>query len=250
MSTSIPSAEPTPEQRLAEAVDQTESAFMQALLNHFEFHASQGRTDEPIETAARFVNCTRDPEDRARRYLLLGSVSESARRYDLAATLYSGGVKLEPTAWEIWYWLNNNLGYSLNRLGRFQESARLCRAAIRADPVRHNAYKNLGIALQGEGLFAEAADAFITAIRLAPGDRRAFDYLEALVAEHREAVAAVIADIDAVLERFRVCVESRARAEEEQAASEPENAPNRGRARRRAGPRARKQARGQEGGNV
>ena len=62
----------------------------------------------------------------------------------------------------------NNLGFALNRLGRYADGEALCRQAIALDPRRASAYKNLGLSLQGEGRVVEAARAFVTATQVGP----------------------------------------------------------------------------------
>ena len=85
-----------------------------------------------------------------------------------------------------WYLLNNNLGYSLNQLGRHGEAESYCRAAIAIDAGRHNAHKNLGLSLQGQGKYLEAAQCFLQATQAAPDDLRALGHLEDLLAQHEE----------------------------------------------------------------
>ena len=53
-------------------------------------------------------------------------------------------------------------------------------------PTRPNGHKNLGIALAGQGNFREAAQCFVTATRVDASDRRSFDLLTKLLAEHPE----------------------------------------------------------------
>ena len=53
-----------------------------------------------------------------------------------------------------------------------------CRAAIRIDPQRYNAHKNLGLSLEGLGRYAEAAQAFVEAVRAEASDPRALKHLE------------------------------------------------------------------------
>ena len=58
----------------------------------------------------------------------------------------------------------------------------MAREAIRIDPERHNAYKNLGLALMEQGGLRAAAEGFRRARDLCPTDGRAAHYL-ALVEE-------------------------------------------------------------------
>ena len=85
-----------------------------------------------------------------------------------------------------WHFLNNNLGYSLNQIGRHGEAEAYTRAAIAIDPGRHNAHKNLVISLQGQGNYLEAPRSFLRATHAQPDDVRALDHLEDLLAKHEE----------------------------------------------------------------
>jgi tetratricopeptide (TPR) repeat protein len=84
------------------------------------------------------------------------------------------------------YFVYNNLGYSLVRLGRFLEAEEGCRQAIEIDPQRPNAFKNLGLALQGQGRHAEAAQCFVKATQVNASDARSLRHLESLLADHAE----------------------------------------------------------------
>ena len=82
--------------------------------------------------------------------------------------------------------INNNLGYCLNCLGECTRAEEYCRTAIRIDPGRHNAYKNLGVSLQGQRRIVEAAKAFIASVWRCPKDPRALSHLAALTEAHPE----------------------------------------------------------------
>jgi tetratricopeptide (TPR) repeat protein len=85
-----------------------------------------------------------------------------------------------------WYFINNNLGYSLNMLGKFDEGEPFCRAAICIDAQRPNAFKNLGIACRGQGRYIEAADCFVKATQVDASDSRSLKLLEELIEQHPE----------------------------------------------------------------
>ena len=82
--------------------------------------------------------------------------------------------------------LEERLQPVLNLERRYEEAERHCRSAIRIDPRRHNAHKNLGIALQGLERHAAAAKSFLRAAQLCPADGRALGHLEELLAAHGE----------------------------------------------------------------
>ena len=143
-----------------------------------------------------------DIEARARFYLMLGGAAEFTKDYPAAVDYYAQAWALEPAEPLTWYYVNNNLGFSLNTLGRFEEGERFCRIAIDADPDRYNAWKNLGISRAGQGDLVDAARCLIRATHAYPLDRRAFDLLVKLVAEHPEIVAAV-PELERDIEHYR-----------------------------------------------
>lgn len=151
--------------------------------------------ENPLDDANRILEQaladTDDPEKRAYCCLQLGVLMEEHNAFGSAARWYSRGHALEPLDGPLWYFLNNNLGYSLNQILRFPDAEGYCRAAIAVDGSRHNAYKNLGVSLTGQKRFAEAAASFVKATRTLPADRRALLCLEHLVAARPELLSAV-----------------------------------------------------------
>lgn len=124
------------------------------------------------------------PEEQAERILDMVQTPERVGDNRAALDVYTKAFELSQEANPIWYLLNNNLGYCLNMEGRHQEAEIHCRAAIKIDPARHNAYKNLGIALQGQGKYSDAARSFMAAAIACSEDGRAFRHLEDLIAAH------------------------------------------------------------------
>jgi tetratricopeptide (TPR) repeat protein len=111
--------------------------------------------------------------------------------YTSACEFYSKGLSLNPQSGFTRYFLNNNIGYSLNQLGRFADAEPYCRAAIEVEERCHNAYKNLGVSLTGQKRYAEASVCFVQATRARPTDRRALLCLERLVTEVPEILSLV-----------------------------------------------------------
>jgi len=135
------------------------------------------------------------PDGKASVHLMTGLVFERMRDYSGAVARYMVGLSLHATDGETRYFLNNNLGYCLNQLGRHVEAEGHCLAAIGVDPQRHNAYKNLGVALQGKGSYPEAAASLLKAAYMYPPDSRSLQHLEDLLAKHRQDVERDIPDI-------------------------------------------------------
>jgi tetratricopeptide (TPR) repeat protein len=127
-----------------------------------------------------------DIEEIAASALELGAYMERCDKYEHAIIFYSYGLSLKPKKIDILYLLNNNIGYSLNIFGRHDEAQAHCEVAIRKNPNRYNAYKNLGISLQGLGQNAEAAENFMQAVKTCPEDPRALIHLNDILAKHPE----------------------------------------------------------------
>jgi tetratricopeptide (TPR) repeat protein len=122
----------------------------------------------------------------ARCVLALGQTKEQAGDYPSAIRFYREAFAMEPASNDVWYFINNNLGYSYNQVGQHAEAERLCRAAIVMNPDRLNAYKNLGIALKGLGQHWEAAMCLVTATQENASDPRATEHLRRLLEIHPE----------------------------------------------------------------
>lgn len=148
--------------------------------------AAEGRVAAAHAYLAKILELVDKPEDKAGCLLGMGQMLERSGDPEGALEVYSRAFELPPGRDVVWYFLNNNLGYCLNLMGRHQEAEVHCRAAIEIEPARFNAYKNLGIALAGQGRHAEAARNLMTAARACPGDGRALAHLDVLLAEHPE----------------------------------------------------------------
>ena len=140
----------------------------------------------------------------------MGQVMEQMADYPDAITCYSQAFSLEPTDTETWYFINNNLGFCLNTLGRYEEGEVYCRNALSVDPGRSNAHKNLGISREGQGDYVEAADAYMAAIRVDACDPRALQHLEELYHRCPESILQ-IPDFEAKLAKCREAVRARRR---------------------------------------
>jgi tetratricopeptide (TPR) repeat protein len=160
--------------------------------------------DGGVTYLEKILTLEEDSDARARCLLTIGRFFEKKGDFESAAAAYARAFTLPARENETWYFLNNNLGYSLNQVGRHAEAEAYCRAAIAIDPERHNAHKNLGLSLQGQGRYLEAARWLLAAARVAPNDLRALGHLEDLLAEHEE----VGRDHPEILEGAQECREA------------------------------------------
>ena len=143
-----------------------------------------GKHDGAAAYLERILTLEKDPDVKADCFLKMGQQLEGKGDLATAAASYSRAFALPARQNHTWYFLNNNLGYSLNQIGRHAEAEAYCRAATAIDPSRFNAYKNLGVSLQGQGNYLEAARSFLSAAHAQPDDVRALDHLEDLLAKH------------------------------------------------------------------
>lgn len=158
----------------------------QAMWELAQFYKRDNRLDQASEVFNDLLGRVADLEIKAQIIFSLGQTAEKAGDYELAVRFYREAVGMEPCSPFTWYFIHNNLGYSLNRLGRFVDGERICRNAIAISPEPPNAHKNLGLALAGQGRYREAAESFIAATQAEAADPRSLRHLEALLAEHPE----------------------------------------------------------------
>jgi tetratricopeptide (TPR) repeat protein len=142
--------------------------------------------EKGLECLRKTLALMPDAESKANCVLGMGQMMETANDYEAAVRYYREGLGLEPANSATWYFINNNLGFSLNTLGRFAEGEEYCRTALKVDPNRPNAYKNIGIALAAQGDYRAAAEAFVAATRANAADPRAMKLLQQLLKEHPE----------------------------------------------------------------
>jgi tetratricopeptide (TPR) repeat protein len=162
---------------LTQQLRQAEKKVEECVRELVQFYSMAGRPDEAIKHADRLLALSTDPEETAACYLSLGQLMEQQRDFAAAVSFYAKAMSLEPIDRRVGYLVNNNLGYSLNQLDRYTEAEPYCRAAIRINPQRFNAYKNLGVSLQGQGRCVDAATNYLHAIEAAPTEPRAFRHL-------------------------------------------------------------------------
>jgi tetratricopeptide (TPR) repeat protein len=141
------------------------------------------------ESAERLLQNPETPDDIARANLMLGCACEKESNFDMAVECYSKAITAEPRGPRIRYFANNNLGYSLVKLGRFDEAEGFCKAAIRINPGQYNAHKNLGLVFQGQEHWLDAAICFAQASHLCPDDPRARHLLEGLISARPDLIS-------------------------------------------------------------
>ena len=190
------------EKKLIEQVE--ESGFSQESVQELSDFYKWNIPEEGIPwLVRRFVADSEDVEKVAYCCLGVGLEMEREDNYERAVLFYAYGLSVQPHTEDYLYFLNNNIGYSLVVLGRYGEARPYCEAAIRINPNRFNAYKNLGLSLQGLGQYTEAVKNLMNAIRICHDmDQRAYNHLEELLARHPE-LTDEIEGIQEFLVRYR-----------------------------------------------
>lgn len=118
--------------------------------------------------------------------MTVGICAERSKRFDVAVRMYQMAIQVAPEAGVWRFFSRNNLAYSLNQLGKFEDAVSFARQAIQIDPGRFNAHKNLAVALEGLGQFEQAAKSYLRSTYLEPLDRRAYKGLVDMVERHPE----------------------------------------------------------------
>ena len=149
-------------------------------------YGDTGRYDRALSCLRELMALEPELERKAACVLAMGANAEKQRNFEAAVRFYREALAMEPTHTDVWYFIHNNLGYSLNMLGQFGEGEKFCHAAIDINPARPNGHKNLGIALHGQGRHAEAAQCFITATKVNSGDARSLGLLRDLLRQRGE----------------------------------------------------------------
>ncbi len=174
------------EKTLLKKVEAEKDQPLDALWELARFYQQTGQFDKGLRCLRRILAQIPDAERKAGCVLGFGQMMESIGDYKAAVAYYKEALTLEPVQTATWYFINNNLGFSLNQLGEFSEGEKYCRKAIQTDPNRPNALKNLGLALLGQGDFRNAANCFVTATQVNAADPRSLRHLEELVQQHPE----------------------------------------------------------------
>ena len=174
------------EKMLLKKLDDPTGDRTQALWQLAQFYKLSKQHEKALARLRQLMELLPTAEQKAECVLTMGQAMEQVGDYPSAVRYYKEALVLEPTHTFTWYFINNNLGFSLNTLGQFTEGETYCRRALEIDPKRPNAYKNLGIALAGQGQYREAAHAFVAATQANAADARAFRLLQDLLRQHPE----------------------------------------------------------------
>ena len=145
------------------------------------FYSQAGLHDHATACMQRVIELIEDPERQAACFLALGQIQEQKGDYRAAAMRYQSGIALEPRGRRTAYFLRNNMGYCLNQMREYEAAVPHLEQALKIDPRRANAYKNLALSHQGTGNLKRAAELFVDATRSNAADSRSLRHLESLI---------------------------------------------------------------------
>ena len=144
------------------------------------------RHEDALNCIYKLMQLSDEREENASFFLALGQLMEQMRDFPAAIEYYRGAFCLKPSRTRVWYLVHNNLGFCLNVLKRYDEAEGYLESAIKIDPSRSNAYKNLGLCFMGRGRFVKAIENFVAALRADASDPRTLGHLEELLADRPE----------------------------------------------------------------
>lgn len=169
------------------------------------FYRSAARAADALAIAREYLAQGVSNDEKSEAYFHLGQTMEGVRDWESAIRWYRLARASGTSSQTYLYFIHNNIGFSLNQLGRYRESADELQSAMVIDPSRANAFKNYGLCLEGQGRFAEAAHMYIDGIRADAADPRALTHLEDLMRRHGE-IRAQIPELDEEVVRCKAAI--------------------------------------------
>lgn len=169
------------EVQLLKTLDASKGTCLDSLRMLAMLYQMSGHLERSIECIQQRNDLLEDPEELAAGYMSLGQLEETKRDYAAASKHYRRALSLEPCSTETWYFIHNNLGYSLYQLGDGISAIPFLRKAIEIDSNRPNAFKNLGLAVESIGEHEQAAELFISATIVDASDGRSLKHLDELL---------------------------------------------------------------------
>ena len=190
------------EQRLRDALTASGGKCVDSLWCQAVLYSQTARLDESAGCFHRVIELVGDDlEKPGSCFLALGQLEERRGDYEAAAKRYREALAMEPCSTPTWYFIHNNLGYSLNQVHEHQAAIRYLEIAVQIDPARPNAYKNLALSFEALGDVARAAELFVAATQADASDSRSLAHLEALVEAH----PALLVDMPSLSDSLEAC---------------------------------------------
>jgi tetratricopeptide (TPR) repeat protein len=190
----IPATDEEEETRLLRRLQQNPSGveLSDSLYELACYYNKNRRSDLATKVMMTLMDHSEGPEEQAFCYMTLGQIAEQNGQSALAVQHYTQGLRLQPKAILVAYYLHNNMACCLNAERRYRDGEWYSRAAIEIDSGRANAFKNLGISLQGQGDIIGAAWAYAEASRADPSDAKTLRLLRRTVAEEPKVLTPLV----------------------------------------------------------
>jgi tetratricopeptide (TPR) repeat protein len=189
------------EQRLRDALTASGGKCVDTLWSLAVLYSETQRLDESAGCIRNVIELTDDLEIHGSCHLALGQLEERRGDYEAAAKRYREALSMEPCANGTWYFIHNNLGFSLNQVGDPRAAIPFLEEAIQIDPARPNAYKNLALSHEALGDVERAAELFVAATQADASDARSLAHLEDLVEAH----PALLVDAPTLSDALEAC---------------------------------------------
>ena len=167
---------------------QSEGDYFRWLLFVVGFYRGIQKVESAIALLRRFVETSKNDEQKAHCHLTLGQIATDEQHFEAALKHFKTALELNPKQKKIVYVLHNNAAYCLNMLHCYAEGERHCRLAIEVNWMRASAYRNLGVSLKGQAKIVEAVWALVEAAKLDVSDERARLLLHKLIEENPDVV--------------------------------------------------------------
>ncbi|HDS05423.1 MAG TPA: response regulator, partial [Deltaproteobacteria bacterium] len=110
----------------AERADDLMEGFYDPSVAYFK----EGRYGEALFCLKELLERSPWARDKVSALYGLGIIMEQLNKFDHALTYYQEAAKVCHRTYDLFYWINNNIGYSLCMLGRYKEAERYCRVAL------------------------------------------------------------------------------------------------------------------------
>ena len=200
------------EQQLRKQVQDNAANPVQPLWELAQFYKLSGNHDRAVATLRELLALMPDLEAKANCVFTMGQSAEKVGDFAGAIRYYKEAMVMEPTHSFTWYFILNNLGYSCNQLGQFEEGEKYCRLALKVSTQRCNAFKNLGLALEGQGRYRDAGQCYVRATQTNASDARSFRHLQELISGHPELEFEFQTDLNNCEKAVQVAAEANERA--------------------------------------
>lgn len=106
------------------------------------------RYDQALDYLRQVMALEADLEQKAACVLAMDGTAEKQQNFEAAVRFYREALAMEPERNDVWFFIHNNLGFSLNKLGHFAEGEKCCRAAIEINSSHPNGHTGRPTKLQ------------------------------------------------------------------------------------------------------